>query len=220
MLNDLTGLEIGAWTLRLRRPPGDGPHPVIFLIHGWTGDENSMWVFAPRLPKGALLIAPRAPFVSTHPQLAGYSWVPERGQDFSRLPDFEPAVAAFADLLKQLAVRYPANFSSFGMIGFSQGAAFSVAYTLAHRDHVNTLAMLAGFLPADSDAKLTNLKDLAIFIAHGTKDETVPVARAREARERLETAGARVSYCESEIGHKLGASCFKELADFFATRLP
>jgi phospholipase/carboxylesterase len=217
MLAGLTDLQLGAWTLRLRLPPGDGPHPVIFLIHGWTGDENSMWVFAPRLPKSALLIAPRAPYLSKHPQLAGYSWVPERGQDFSRLPDFEPAVAAFDDLVKKLAVRYPANFDNFGKVGFSQGAAFSVAYSLAHRDHVNKLAMLAGFLPGDSSAKLSNLKDLPVFIAHGAKDETVPVARARQAKEQLEIAGALVSYCESEIGHKLGASCFNELVDFFTS---
>jgi phospholipase/carboxylesterase len=216
MLNDLTDLQIGAWTLRLRLPPGDGPHPVIFLIHGWTGDENSMWVFAPRLPKDALLIAPRAPYVSQHPQLAGYSWVAERGQDFSRLSDFDPASAVFDDLVKEMAVSYSADFDQFGMIGFSQGGAFSVAYSLAHRERVSKLAMLAGFLPADSDAKLTNLKDLPVFVAHGTKDETVPLARAREARERLETAGARVSYCESEIGHKLGANCFTGLAEFFA----
>ncbi len=217
MLADLIDLTLGTWTVRLRLPPGDGPHPVIFLIHGWTGDENSMRVFAPRLPKNALLIAPRAPYLSKHSQLAGYSWVPERGQDFSRLPDFDPAVAAFDRLIKRLAAKYPANFDQFSLIGFSQGAAFSVVYSLAHRDRVNRLAMLAGFLPEDSDARLGSLKDLPVFIAHGTKDETVPVARAHQAKEQLEAAGAQVRYCESDIGHKLGASCFTELAEFFAS---
>ncbi len=218
MLADLMDLTLGDRTLRLRLQPGSGPHPVIFLIHGWTGDENSMWVFAPRLPKNALLIAPRAPFVSKHPQLAGYSWVPERGQDFSSLPDFELAVDAFDDLVKKLAVRYPANFDNFGMVGFSQGAAFSVAYSLAHRVHVNKLAMLAGFLPEESETVMSDtLAGLPVFIAHGTKDETVPVARARQARDQLAAGGAQVRYCESAIGHKLGASCFTELAKFFAS---
>ncbi len=217
MLNDLTDLQINTWTLKLRLPPGDGPHPVIFLIHGWTGDENSMWVFAPRLPKDALLIAPRAPYISKHPDIAGYSWVAERGADFSRLPDFDPAIAAFNELIKELSSRYPANFARFGMIGFSQGGAFSAAYALSHRERVRKLAMLASFLPEGSEAAISErLKGLPVFIAHGNKDETVPVARARQAKEVLEAGGAQVSYCESEIGHKLGANCFKELAEFFA----
>ncbi len=218
MPRDLLDLQIGAWTLKLRLPPGDRPHPVIFLIHGWTGDENSMWVFAPRLPKNALLIAPRAPYISMHPEYAGYSWVAERGADYSHLPDFEPAIAVFAELVKELSSRYPANFDQFGMIGFSQGGAFSAAYALSHRERASKLAMLASFLPEGSEATITKrLKGLPVFIAHGTKDETVPVARARHAKEILEAGGAHVRYCESEIGHKLGANCFNELADFFAS---
>lgn len=217
MLNDLTDLALGNWTLKLRVPPGAGPHPVIFLIHGWTGDENSMWVFAPRLPQNALLIAPRAPYISKHPEIAGYSWVAERGANFSRQPDFDPAVVVFDKLIEELSSLYPADFSQFGIVGFSQGGAFSAAYTLSHREQVSKLAMLASFLPEGSETAIDRLKGLPVFIAHGTQDETVPVARAREAKEVLEAGGAVVRYCESEIGHKLGANCFTELAQFFAS---
>ena len=48
------------WTLRVR--PGSGRDArVMLLLHGWTGDENSMWAFARDLPASAWLIAPRAP---------------------------------------------------------------------------------------------------------------------------------------------------------------
>lgn len=216
MLTDLTELTLDTWTLKLRVPSGDGPHPVIVLIHGWTGDENSMWVFAPRLPKDALLIAPRAPYVSKHPEIAGYSWVAERGADFSRLPDFDPAVVVFDKLIEELSSRYPADFSQFGIVGFSQGGAFSAAYTHSHREQVSKLAMLASFLPEGSEMDIARLKGLPVFIAHGAQDETVPVARARDAKKVLEACGAHVRYCESEIGHKLGANCSTELAEFFA----
>jgi hypothetical protein len=43
----------------MREPEDTGPHPVMALIHGWTGDEF-MWIFANRLPKDQLLIAPAA----------------------------------------------------------------------------------------------------------------------------------------------------------------
>jgi phospholipase/carboxylesterase len=128
---------------------------------------------------------------------------------------FDPAVNAFSSLLSELAVRFPqADLASFGMAGFSQGAAFSAAFAMRHPGRVNRLAMLAGFLPEESEAALPALASVPIFIAHGSRDETVPIARAHAARRQLAAAGARVQYCESEIGHKLGANCAAELADF------
>lgn len=216
MLADLQDLTINGWTLKVRQPAGEGPYPVILLIHGWTGDEHSMWVFAPRLPKHALLIAPRAPYPSNHPEIAGYSWVQERADGFSTLEMFAPAVAAFETLLAELPAHFPqADFARFGMAGFSQGSAFSVAYATQNAAHVQRLAMLAGFLPEASQAALPALSGLPVFIAHGTQDQTVPVARAHAAREQLAAAGAQVRYCESEVGHKLGANCVTELAEFF-----
>ena len=54
--------EVNGWTIRMRQPQGEGPFPVISLLHGWTGDEDAMWVFASRLPPDSMLIAPPAPF--------------------------------------------------------------------------------------------------------------------------------------------------------------
>lgn len=209
-------LRIDNWTLKVRVPSGEGPHPVIFLIHGWTGDERSMWVFASRLPHNALLIAPRAPYVSQHPEFGGFSWVPERGASFSSLEMFKPALLSFENLLPILAKELPGNFDRFGMLGFSQGAAFSYAFAMQHAARVSRLAALAGFLPAESASQLADLAGTPVLIAHGTQDETVPIAMARQARTSLEAAGIKVSYCESETGHKLGANCAKQLSEFFA----
>jgi len=214
---EVLDLQIKDWTLKLRLPPGDGPHPAIFLIHGWTGDEGSMWIFAPRLPKNALLIAPRAPYISKHPQFGGYSWVENRAESFSRLPDFDSALEKFEQLVIELSKRYEGNFQRFGLAGFSQGAAFCFAFAMRHPRRVSKVASLAGFLPTESEAVINGqFKNLPIFIAHGTKDETVPIAMAKQARVKLEKAGALVSYCESDTGHKLGANCFSKLGSFFA----
>jgi phospholipase/carboxylesterase len=215
-MDELSDLQIGDWTLKLRVPQGEGPHPVIFLVHGWTGDERSMWVFAPRLPKNALLIAPRAPYISKHPDLlGGYSWVQEHDPDWDKLGDFAPAVRAFNELIVELAKQVPGDFSQFGIAGFSQGAAMSFAYSLQQSERVQRLASLAGFLPAESGDALPALKGKPIFIAHGTKDESVPISMAHAAREQLVAVGAKVKCCEGEVGHKLAANCARELEEFF-----
>jgi phospholipase/carboxylesterase len=218
MNENILELQVGEWVLKVRQPAGESPHPVIFLIHGWTGDERSMWVFAPRLPKEAMLIAPRAPFISRHPDFGGYSWVENRPESFSPLAAFEPALDSFSGLVDQLNQQLSGDFTRFNLAGFSQGAEFSFALALRHPERVGRLASLAGFLPAESEEAIAagGLKSKPIFIAHGTQDETVPIDMARDARQQLEAAGAQVSYCESDTGHKLGANCARELQAFFA----
>lgn len=210
-------LTIGDWTLKTHIPKGDSPHSVIFLIHGWTGDERSMWVFASRLPRTAILVAPRAPYVSKHPELGGYSWVPERGQSFSSLEMFQPALNSFERMLPELAKQLPGDFDQFAMVGFSQGAALSYAFAMLNPERVSRLAALAGFLPAESEANLSALAPVPVFIAHGSQDETVPITMARNGHAALEAAGVKVTYCESETGHKLGANCAQQLNEFFAS---
>lgn len=217
-MENIVDLVINPWTLKIRTPiAGDPPQRVIFLIHGWTGDERSMWVFTSHLPTDALLIAPRAPYVSNHPEFGGYSWVEKRATEFSRLEAFEPAIRSFGSLLHELAAQYPnADFAHLSLVGFSQGAAFSFAFAMRHPERLNRLAALAGFLPTGSETQLPALSGLPVFIAHGTKDETVPVSMARQAHAALEAAGAQVRYCESDSGHKLGAKCAADLKNFFA----
>ncbi len=103
------------------------------------------------------------------------------------------------------------------MLGFSQGAALVYSFALKQPDRLRALAGLSGFVPegASSLAVGHPLKDMAVFIAHGTKDQLVPVERARQGVEVLQQAGAQVSYCEHEAGHKLNADCFRSLQIFF-----
>jgi phospholipase/carboxylesterase len=211
-MNEPQDIQIDDWHLKVRVPDGEGPHPVILLIHGLTGDEGSMWVFASRFPHNALLIAPRAPYPSNMPEYGGYSWADGDNVDFAS------PLRSFEQLVSKLAEKFSGRFEKFAMVGFSQGTVFSVAYILNHPGRVSKFAMLAGFLPTeDQDDYTGKVRDLPVFIAHGTKDEDVSIERSRAAKRIFEAAGARVRYCESETAHKLGANCANELHDFFAS---
>jgi phospholipase/carboxylesterase len=84
-------------------------------------------------------------------------------------------------------------------------------------ERIASVAGLSGFLPEGTSTWLSNerLKGLPIFIAHGTEDELVPVNKARLSVDQLEKAGADVTYCEDEVGHKLSAKCFRGLEAFY-----
>lgn len=209
-------LEIEDWILHTRYPEGDGPFPVALLVHGWTGDENSMWVFASRLPKDFLLIAPRG--LHTAPR-GGYGWHAHSEQSLPWVDEFRPSIEALMELLTP--ANFPkADFSRMYLIGFSQGAALVYTFALLYPGQVVSLAGLAGFLPQGAAALARNLplRGKPVFVAHGTQDDQVPVERARQAVEILQQAGAEVTYCEDDVGHKLSATCFRALESFFSAQ--
>jgi phospholipase/carboxylesterase len=212
MADDQMIRKLGDWVIRWRIPPGPGPHPAILMLHGWTGDEYSMGIFAERMPDDAMLIAPRAP----HPAAqGGFSWGNNRAHGWPTLDDFRPAVSDLRELLVHR--NFPtADLSRLRLVGFSQGAALSLAAALLHPGWMQSVACLSGFMPDGVSPLLVErpLEGMPIFLAHGSQDDTVPVAKARAAVGMLEKAGAQVYYCEDDVGHKLSLSCFKSLEMF------
>lgn len=215
-LNDAKEQTLNGWIFRQRLPDGfaygPGPHPVILMLHGWTGDENSMWIFADRLPKSALLIAPRGLYPSVR---GGFSWVQDRGR-WPQIDDFKPAARALWEFVTP--ENFPAaDLNRLYLVGFSMGAALAFSMALSDPQRVRAVAALSGFLPDGAEALAGEkpLKHKPVFLAHGARDELVPVERARQAVELLKQAEAEVDYCEDDVGHRLSVACFRSLGMFF-----
>lgn len=201
------------WHLRVRAASGQSPHPVALLLHGLTGDENVMGIFASRLPKEYLVISPRGKFRSSG---GGFSWLEK---DYGAWPDiatFQGTQDQILTLLDLCQVKFDGDFSAIHVVGFSQGTALAYAFALTHPERVQTISGLAGFLPTGSGDLVdgTPLKGKRVFVSHGIQDDRVPVERARHAVKTLQRAGAEVVYCEADVGHKLDAGCFRSLGEF------
>ena len=171
-----------------------------------------MWIFTHNLPANRWIFSPRAPLASAQ---GGYTWLaPDQG--WPRLSDFQAVSGKLMAEFDHWAERTGAPVDSFDVMGFSQGAA--LAYTLAafYPQRVQRVIALAGFLPAEDalPGRYAALTGKKIYVAHGAKDETVPISMAQEAVRILQTAGAEVVYCESEVGHKLSAPCLRGLTQF------
>lgn len=209
--------QLAQWTVRIRIPEEPDTNSVIFLLHGWTGDENSMSIFASRLPKNKILIMPRG----IHQALEGYSWYPRLASQWPGMNDFGMSVDALTELLDK--ENFPIELincdclNQIGLIGFSQGAALAYAFSVSRPDRVERLAGLSGFLPVDFNPKSLNDQFVGkrIFIAHGTQDRIVPVEMARLAVKAFSQLKGDVTFCLDDVGHKLSSSCFRGLAQFF-----
>jgi phospholipase/carboxylesterase len=193
------------------------PARLLLLVHGWTGDENSMWVFVRNFPPNRWIVAPRAPY-ATEP--SGYSWRPLPAEDHDRptLDNLRPAVDALTSFVDSYAADYSIDASQFDAMGFSQGAALVAALALLHPDRINRVSLLAGFVPPGAEALAGQhlLEGKTMFVAHGTLDERVDIAYARRSVQILRQAGADVTYCEDEVGHKLSVKCLHALETFFS----
>lgn len=216
---------------RVRR--GQPRGPLIVMLHGLSGDENVMWIFDHALPRDATVIAPRALYASS---LGGYSWARsvvrgnrERGAlergDLDDV-DFQAALEVLPRFLAEVSALYPIDPQRVILMGFSQGAALSYAYSLRHPESLRGVIALAGFMPHPSTApphgsthalpaERGRARRNALpryLILHGTHDEAVPIDRARAARSVLESRGANVEYHEHRVGHKVSAQGMKEIA--------
>jgi phospholipase/carboxylesterase len=205
------------WTLRVRESTRSSPR-LLLLIHGLTGDENVMWVFAQNLPGDYWMIAPRAPYLSGMEQ-GGYSWYPPESVTENRpgMQQLQPAAEALIDMVDEYAASAGLDSGRLDLIGFSQGAALCSALAFLYPQRIRKVGMLAGFVPGGVEPFLVQrpLEGKPFFIAHGTRDETVKIEEARAAAAILEEAGAQVTFCEDDVAHKVSVSCLRGLRDFF-----
>jgi phospholipase/carboxylesterase len=101
--------------------------------------------------------------------------------------------------------------------GFSQGAVMSYALGLGKdRPRPARIVALSGFVPVvpgywEMDEELDGYP---VAIGHGSADPIIELGFAREARERLEEAGADVIYRESPVAHTLDPDYLPELREF------
>ena len=205
------------WTLRVQESTSPSPRLMV-LIHGLTGDENSMWVFARNLSDHYWMVAPRAPHPSQMEQ-GGYSWraPSDESEDRPTLEQLRASAQILLRLVDEYAGSVGIDASTFDVMGFSQGAAMGTLLAFLYPGRIRRAGMLAGFVPSGLEEMVSQrpLEGKPFFVAHGTKDETVTIERARASIEILEQAGAQVTFCEDDVGHKVSVNCLRALKSFF-----
>ncbi len=207
--------EFRDWRFRYR-PADVEPSRLMVLIHGLSGDENSMWVFARNLSKNIAVLAPRGLYDARE---GGYTWRKVR-PDMKGLPVFEelrPSAEALLGFVDDWSSAEGINANQIYVTGFSQGSALTYTLAILHPERILALAALSGFVPKGAEDLLARgaLAGKPIFVSHGRQDDMVPVGLARKSVAMLKNSGALVEYCETEGGHKVNADCFPGLNAIF-----
>ncbi len=209
-------IEFNGWVLRVHPSPARHAR-LLLLLHGWTGDEDSMWVFVRNFSPGYWMMAPRGLHAA---RPSGFTWRPDQTGEHENptLENLRPSAEALMLLIDDYAGSQGIEAGQFDVIGFSQGAVLAHVLALLFPGRVRRAGVLSGFVPDGEEPLLADgrLRGKPFFIAHGGLDEMVPIELARQSVESLKRAGARVTYCEEQVGHKVGVNCMRALEKFFS----
>ncbi len=195
----------------LERPAAGEPEGALVLFHGRGADEHDLFPLLDHLDPERRLhgYAARGP-LSLPP--GGAHWYALGGLGTPDPGTFEPTFEAVAAWLDGLP--FPAERTVLG--GFSQGAVMSYALALAQgRPRPRAIVALSGFLPVVESHPLDLSSPLPpVAIGHGVYDPVIGVEWGRQARERLEQAGADVLYRESPVDHTIDPRFLLELREW------
>ncbi len=201
----------------LFEPSGEGPHPTILALHGWGANAQDLLGLAPHLCGGHfLVICPQGPLeVPLGGRAVGYGWFP---LTMDRPPDL-PAILAARDRLRAFLdaalERYPIDRKKIVALGFSQGGVMAYGLALAEPERFAAVAVLSSWLPKEL-VSLFSTKDTnglpPMLVQHGSLDELIELARARESIEILRGIAPQVTYREYDMGHEISPQSLAELS--------
>ena len=194
-----------------------GKKKAIILLHGVGSNENDLFSLADQLPKDYYILCPRGKFTMSEGSYAWYNVDFSTGKPVFNKEQELQSREAILSFIKQVNEKY--GFDEIYLGGFSQGAIMSCTIGLLYPEKIKGVICLSGRILQEirSDVKKTNeLYKLKIFLSHGTQDETLTVAFAREAKIYLEQLQTKLSYHEFEMGHQITPEVMKELNKWLA----
>jgi predicted esterase len=180
---------------------GKKTFPLIMLLHGMGGDENTMF---DSYGNGAF---------ETLAENHGYIVACPKG----RQPTSMYRGAAEQDVLDVMAdVRraYKVDPNRIYLTGHSMGAYGTWSIAIDHPEIFAALAPISGGGDASQVAKTSKIPQL---VTHGDDDPTVPVANSRAMVAALKQAGAEVKYTEVPGGNhtSVAVPAFAPIFDWF-----
>jgi len=187
-------------------------YPLVLCLHGSgnKGDDNLAQLG--RSSAVHTLLAPenleKYPCVVLAPQCpAGQRWVRGHGQY-----DLPGNAERLMGLLEQVRATYPVDPARIYITGLSMGGFGTWGMLRAYPDtFAAAVPICAGWDLPDDLGNAPRMKEIPIWVFHGTLDDDVPVARSREMVRALEDAGGNVKYTEyPDEGHACWERAYNE----------
>jgi phospholipase/carboxylesterase len=191
--------------VHLSRAPAAEPEGLLVLFHGRGADERDLFPLLDLFdPERRLLgVTPRGPL---HLPPGGAHWYVVKEIGYPDPGTFLETFGLTSRWLDDLAAESGISLERTVLGGFSQGAVMTYALGLgAGRSRPAGLIALSGFMPTVPGFELDLSSPLPrVAAGHGILDPVISVDWGRDARSRLEAAGADLAYRETPgMGHSI-----------------
>ena len=201
------------------------PTASVIVLHGLGADGNDFVPFAKELDLhtvGAVrFVFPHGPMraVTINGGNVMRAWYDIRGAELvagGKAREDETGLRESRALVEALIVKERSRgvpASRIVLAGFSQGCAMALMVGLRHEERLAGLLGMSGYLPLSESTgaeRHAASVDVPVFLAHGSSDPVVPIARAVASRDALVALGHRVEWHTYPMGHSV---CAKEVAD-------
>jgi len=200
------------------------PTAAVVWMHGLGADGYDFVDIVPvlRLPESLAVrfVFPHAPMqpVAINNGMVMRAWYDIRPDAGARRED-EQGIRRSQGHIEALIARERARGvppARIVLAGFSQGGAMALQTGLRHPERLAGVMALSCYLPLAerlaAEASAAN-RDVPIFMAHGTGDPLIPLARARQGYESLSGLGYGVEWHEYPMPHSV---CDAEIRDIGA----
>ncbi len=200
----------------VREGRGDG---TLVLLHGRGADEHDLFGLFDILDPERRLTGITAGGPLRLPP-GGKHWyvVPRVG-----FPEPQTFKASYDALQSLLDDELGLDWDKTVVGGFSQGTVMSYALALGEgRPKPAGVLAQSGFIPVTETwtPDLSTRAGLPVFISHGTLDPIMEIGFARDARDRLQAAGAQVTYHEAPFAHHIDPRSLPDVQRFLKDALP
>ncbi len=169
--------------------------PLVIAFHGMGIDSKEL------MPKYTKLddLATDKSFILVYPSAENRSWGLTPGK-------VKADLAYFDSLVAHLEKSYLIDSSRIYVLGMSNGGYFAHLVGAARSKQVAAVASHSGPLGLQTLGGINAERKFPVLIIHGDQDPLLPVAWARENRDKYEREGHEVKYVEiAGLGHEWAA---------------
>ena len=188
--------------------------PIVILMHGVGSNEKDLFALASQLPNQFLVVSVRAPYFIEKDRYGWYALSFVDGKPTCNVEQAEKSRLLVIQFINQLKEKFSFDNQRVYLCGFSQGAIMAASIGLTNPDKIKGIAMMSGLLLEEVKPKIApkeNLKNLRVYISHGTNDKVLEVHYAHESYAYLKQLGINPFYKEYPNGHTISAAMLSDL---------
>ena len=203
---------------------GPGPAAAVIWLHGLGADGHDFEPIVPELglpaSRPVRFIFPNAPqrpvTINMGMRMPAWYDILQPGGGLEDEAGIRSSQVSIEDLISRETKKgIPHN--KIVLAGFSQGGAIALQTALRQRERLAGVMALSTYLPLSGNLEKERAimnNDLPIFMAHGSYDPMIPMARAQQSRDALLALGYPVEWRDYPMPHSVNPQEIADIAAF------